>query len=172
MLELRADPEHALQVGLVAWAAIVAGRYPDLALLFAIPNAGKRTRRERGRLLDEGLKAGVWDLMLPVPRRGYHGLWLETKVDEMVPRQGRFVRYRSTLTDAQLRWGRAMQAQGFACRVYRSLDEARQILTDYLEGPDSGPIVEPELEQEPRAAAPAGPRQRARHRKGPEGRDA
>ena len=42
--------------------------------------AGKRYSPEAIRLKAEGLKAGVADLFLPVPRNGFCGLWIEMKV--------------------------------------------------------------------------------------------
>lgn len=54
--------------------------YPGLArLLFAIPNGGRRSQREAARLKDEGVQAGVPDLMLAVPVAPFHGLFIEMK---------------------------------------------------------------------------------------------
>lgn len=54
--------------------------YPALArLLFAIPNGGRRSPREAARLKDEGVQAGVPDLMLAVPVAPFHGLFIEMK---------------------------------------------------------------------------------------------
>ena len=73
--------EGAHQTALFQWAAIVSGVYPELARMFHIPNGGKRDRKEAARLKAEGVKPGVPDVFLPVPRGGYHGLWIELKVD-------------------------------------------------------------------------------------------
>ncbi len=65
--------------------AIVVGRfrnfYPETAgLLFAVPNAkGTRSRAEMKRLKDEGVLAGVSDLILLAPRGKYHGAVIEMK---------------------------------------------------------------------------------------------
>lgn len=53
--------------------------WPELEFLHAIPNAAKRGKRERGKMLAEGLKAGMPDLCLPCPRGIYHGLYIEMK---------------------------------------------------------------------------------------------
>ncbi|HYG67181.1 MAG TPA: hypothetical protein VD838_05955, partial [Anaeromyxobacteraceae bacterium] len=45
----RDDPEHQLQCLAIQWVALRTGRYPELELLHAIPNAARRTKRERGR---------------------------------------------------------------------------------------------------------------------------
>ena len=70
-------PEHREQVLFVARFRL---EYPGLArLLFAIPNGGRRSPREAGRLKDEGVQAGVPDLMLAVPVAPFHGLFIEMK---------------------------------------------------------------------------------------------
>lgn len=57
----------------------------DLEWFHAIPNGGTRgdddtTRKIRGgNLKAEGVRAGVADTFLPVPRGGYHGLYIEMK---------------------------------------------------------------------------------------------
>ncbi len=71
--------EHVEQRGLIDLCSMMIGRYPDLDLLYAVPNAAKRTKGERGRLLAEGMRAGVPDLALPVARRGYFGMYVELK---------------------------------------------------------------------------------------------
>jgi len=99
------EPEHRAQVGLVKWAALT--RIPhfrgspasDVEVsdtvadhLLAIPNGGARSPRTAGRLKAEGVKAGVWDLFLPLARLGYLGLWIEMKSDtgDVSPEQKKF----------------------------------------------------------------------------------
>jgi len=57
------------------WAAY----YPVLHWMMHIPLGGKRNPREAARLKAQGVKAGVSDILLPLPMDGYHGLWLELK---------------------------------------------------------------------------------------------
>lgn len=71
--------EHDEQKGLIVTCAMHEHRWPELKLIYANPNAGKRTPWEVGQLKEEGWKAGIADLTLPVPRRGYAGLYLELK---------------------------------------------------------------------------------------------
>lgn len=73
--------EGAHQTALFQWAELVSGVYPELVRMFHIPNGGKRDRKEAARLKAEGVKPGVPDVFLPAPRGGYHGLWIELKVD-------------------------------------------------------------------------------------------
>jgi hypothetical protein len=48
-------------------------------MLFAIPNGGARHKAIAGKLRAEGVRAGVPDICLPVPRGEYHGLFIELK---------------------------------------------------------------------------------------------
>ena len=77
-------------------------RWPELRLLHAIPNGGKRDIRTAAMLKAEGVKPGVPDICLPVPRGGKHGLYIELK-----RRKG------GTVSKAQEAWIRALMAQGF-----------------------------------------------------------
>src|SRR5262245_8907913 len=75
------EREHFEQVALFEWAQYNISRLPELDLLFAIPNGGKRSKAVAGKLKAEGVKAGVPDICLPVARRGYHGLFIELKAE-------------------------------------------------------------------------------------------
>lgn len=79
--------EHQHQKALIDWAmrtplprsadVFDGARISDY--LLAIPNGGKRNPREAARLKAEGVKAGVSDLLLPLRRLTYSGMWLEMK---------------------------------------------------------------------------------------------
>jgi hypothetical protein len=77
--------EHAHQSAVFAWANFNKVQYPELEHMFAIPNGGSRgdnakSRAIRGATMKaEGVKSGVPDIMLPVIRRGYCGLFIEMK---------------------------------------------------------------------------------------------
>jgi hypothetical protein len=77
--------EHDEQVNLFHWADIMSPQYPELALLHAIPNGGKRNINVARKLKEEGQKAGVPDICLPVPRGEYHGLYIEMKYGRNKP---------------------------------------------------------------------------------------
>ena len=66
--------ESVEQQSLFRWAAYQSGKYPELKLLYHVPNGGSRNKAEAGRFKAEGVKAGVPDLCLPVPRGEFHGL--------------------------------------------------------------------------------------------------
>lgn len=71
--------EHQHQVALFKWASKMLGKHPELALMYAIPNGGGRSKAEAGRLKAEGVKPGMPDLCLPVPRKGCAALYIEIK---------------------------------------------------------------------------------------------
>ena len=93
----------------------------ELALLFAVPNGGHRSKATAGRLKAEGVKPGVPDLCLPVPRGGSHGLFVELK-----RRKG------STTSPEQREWLSRLAGQGYATVVAKGWDEAAESITRYL----------------------------------------
>ena len=119
-------PEHAAQSALFTWAGYAKGRYPDLALMFAVPNAARRTKGQRGWLLDEGLKAGVPDICLPAPRYDdngrvmYHGMFIEMKAGK-----GRS-------SAAQSAWLDSLEKKGYYTIIANGFEEAKEAIEWYL----------------------------------------
>ena len=68
------------QEALFTWAKMQESRYPELSLMYAIPNGGSRHVIEAANLKRQGVKAGVFDVCLPVAKGVYHGMYLELKV--------------------------------------------------------------------------------------------
>lgn len=117
---MRNNAEHYEQARVVSWAKINETIYPELFLLYAIPNAGKRTPRQGAWLKAEGLKAGVPDICLPVARGKYHSIYIEQKVDD-----GR-------LQPQQKTWLKKLADQGnYTCASWSS-EETIKILKAYL----------------------------------------
>lgn len=75
----KSGSEHGHQVAVFVWVRANVRKEPLLDWLFAIPNGGQRNAATAGRLKAEGVKSGVPDLMLPVPRKNYAGLFIEMK---------------------------------------------------------------------------------------------
>ena len=116
------EPEEDVeQISLFRWAAHNRGRWPELELMFHIPNGGKRSKTEAERFREMGVKAGVSDVFLPVARNGCHGLWIEMKR----LRTGR-------PTKDQLEWIENMIKQGYAATVCHGWEQAAKVIEGYM----------------------------------------
>jgi hypothetical protein len=113
--------EFSEQCALIEWAALQQQRWPELALLYHIPNGGQRDRITGARLKAAGVRAGVPDLCLPVARQGWHGLYIELKVGANEP------------TSSQARWLDALTAQGYLAVACWGWDDARTTIEAYLD---------------------------------------
>lgn len=113
--------EHEEQVALMRLVDMHKGRWPELGMLYAVPNGGDRHPAVAAKLRAEGVKAGVPDLCLPVPRGGYHGLYVEMK------RQGK-----STTSAVQKAWVHALKHQGYRAEVCKGATEAWEVIQEYM----------------------------------------
>lgn len=113
--------EHAEQVALISWWALAHKRYrlPEYSLM-AIPNGGARHILTAVKLKQEGVRAGVSDLLLRVSENGYHALWIEMKIKG------------GKLSDSQSRFIEWQRNEGAKCVVCYSWTEAKEIIEDYL----------------------------------------
>ena len=94
--------------------------HPDLWVVFAVPNGGLRNKRNAVTLKREGVKAGVWDIFVPIPKGIYHGMWLEMKYGK------------NKLSEAQVLFGEQMERYGYRTDVAYSADEAYVKIQNYL----------------------------------------
>ena len=113
------DPEHRLQCLCFAWFNL---KYRQLkGILYAVPNGGSRNKIEAARMKDEGVTAGVSDLILQKSNRFYGCLAIEMKTK--VGRQ----------SESQKAWQRLMEANGNKYVICRSLDDFRREVEQYME---------------------------------------
>lgn len=123
--------ESDIQIACVEWFRY---QYQDL-VLFAIPNGGQRklttvhTKHgtkdlplEAKRMKDEGVLAGVSDLMLMKANRFFHGLFIEMKTDK------------GKQSDTQKAFEVKAKREGYAYATCRSFDDFQKAVTDYLNG--------------------------------------
>jgi hypothetical protein len=116
------------QMALFTWASrachggIVVGEY-----LFAIPNGGLRNKRVAGQLKAQGVKAGVSDIFLPVPRSTMHGLWIELKTPKSPESPA------GKPSEAQIAWLDKMGGQGYAAVICYGWTSAMDTIISYLE---------------------------------------
>ena len=111
------------QANVIKWSQqpSIRSRWPELALLHHIPNGGSRDAIEGRHLKAQGVKAGVPDLCLPVPRGRYHGLYIEMKTAS-----GR-------TSPEQEWWGEKLSGQGYFWEVCHGWESAVRVLEWYLE---------------------------------------
>ena len=120
--------EHGEQVRLMVWASLKTCEHPELDLLYAIPNGGQRNIIVAKRMKDEGMKAGVPDLHLPVARGEFHSLYIEMKSPSLKPKRGG----RGGVTTLQADWHERLRAQGNAVEICYGATEAENVITNYL----------------------------------------
>jgi VRR-NUC domain len=116
----RVDWEHREQVALMRWAGLARQEFPELELLFAIPNGGARNVIVASKLKAEGVKRGVPDLCLPVARHGWHGLFIELKAPG-----GR-------ATPEQAVWLEKLTQAGYLARLCVGWEAAERVIRMYL----------------------------------------
>jgi hypothetical protein len=118
----RNNEEHLIQCGIVDWYNLIIGD----DLLIAIPNGGARNAATGAMLKREGVRPGVWDLFLPVPCGGQHGLWTEVKVPSKRHRA------RGGLTEKQEAFGKKMRELGYATSVVYTTQDGIGSIRWYL----------------------------------------
>ena len=114
--------ETGIQKAVIAWTQQpeIRKKWPELAMLYHVPNEGKRTGRQGQTLHDAGLKRGVPDLCLPVARGGYHGLYIEMKTEKGRP------------SDPQKWWIEHLKLQGYYATVCHGYSHAILTLEWYM----------------------------------------
>lgn len=115
--------EESEQAALFEWAAYESGKWPELALMFHVPNGGYRDKATAARLKACGVKPGVPDIFLPAPRNGSAGLFIEMKVGTNRP------------TKEQLWYLDELCHQGYAVAVCYGFQNAIETITKYLREP-------------------------------------
>lgn len=112
--------EATEQVRLMNWAKFYEKDFPELGLLYHVPNGGSRDRREAANLKAQGVKAGVPDLFLPVAKAGKYGLYIEMKWGK------------NKTTEKQDWWIKQLREQGYAVEICRGADEAMDVIAEYM----------------------------------------
>ena len=115
----RAQPEAAEQEKVIAWARANERNYPYLQLLHCSLNGVKMTKAQAGRAIAQGMLSGVPDLFLPVPKNGYHGLFIEMKYGS------------NKVTENQEKFLQNAANVGYAVSVCYSAQEAIKRIEDY-----------------------------------------
>lgn len=110
--------ESSIQQNCVKWFRL---QYPKLMLnLFAVPNGGARRKKEAGIMKGEGVTAGVADLLLLYPSKGFYGLCVEMKTKD------------GKQQDTQKIWQEAVESAGYKYILCRSVYDFIDQVNDYL----------------------------------------
>jgi len=109
--------EREIQKMVIAWADL----QPELkGRVIHIPNEGKRSIVGGFLAKKEGLRPGVSDLLIPIARGGYIGMWIELK-----SKSGK-------VSDVQRSFMADMETLGYMTTVCRSFDRAVHVISSYM----------------------------------------
>lgn len=102
----------------------VALRFPLAAeLIYHVPNGGHRVKAVAAKLKAQGVKAGVPDLVLPMARGGYFGLYIEFKAKPP---------FDAEVSANQHAFINKLNAQGYLAVVCRGHIDALEAIRAYL----------------------------------------
>ena len=108
------------QAVVISWCEMQKSKYPELDMIFSIPNGGYRNKIEAHNLKLQGVKSGVPDIMLAYPSKPFAGLFIEMKWGKNKP------------TKNQEDWIKRLSAVGYRCEVCYSAEEAIAVIKEYL----------------------------------------
>lgn len=114
------NEETRMQIEFFRQVPLFFPRLPD-KLLFAVPNGGSRHKIEAANMKRQGVKAGVADVILQIPKKGFASLCLEFKT-----KTGR-------QSKEQREYQRQVEMAGSKYVVVRSVEEAIFVMKKYLD---------------------------------------
>jgi hypothetical protein len=120
----RAKPVDREGLEQAALMAELRARMPEVAdLIFHVPNGGHRVKAVAAKLKAQGVKAGIPDLVLPMARGGFFGLYIEFKATP--PND-------AAISDSQHERIRKLNAQGYLAVVCRGHFDTMEQIRAYL----------------------------------------
>lgn len=108
--------ESNLQIQCVKWFRL---KYPN-TIIAAIPNGGKRNAITASILKQEGVLAGMPDLIICCARNGFNGLFIEMKFGK------------NRLSESQLLMMIKLRGEGYKTEVCYTFDEFERVCNEYL----------------------------------------
>ena len=118
--------ESQIQKDFVRW---FRARYESIEpLFFAVGNGGARNVWTAKIMKDEGVRAGVADLILLIPRHGFAGLLVEMKTPD------------GKQSDSQKTFERLATQYKYKYVVVRDLPTFQQLMMWYIEDKEEEPI--------------------------------
>lgn len=112
--------EHMIQSACFDWCRVMEQTDERYKMIYAIPNGGHRHIGQARKLKKEGVKAGVWDVAVDVPMRGFHGMRLEFKSEK------------GKLTPEQIEMGHRYKRYGYVTSIIRNFAQFRSIVEAYF----------------------------------------
>ncbi|WP_460420802.1 VRR-NUC domain-containing protein [Pseudomonas sp. ZL2] len=124
------DREGLEQASLMRELAL---RYPAAAkLIYHVPNGGHRHKLVAIKLKEQGVKAGVPDLVLPMARGGHFGLYIEFKAKPP---------FDAAVSPSQDAYIQALLDQGYLAIVCRGSIDAIEAIRAYLLQPQTRAVA-------------------------------
>jgi hypothetical protein len=113
-------PERDHQTAFFTWLRISEPQFPLLSRFFATAHFGSDAQDIAPETRYSGVRGGVPETFLPVPRGGRHGLWIEFKAGK------------KTLTSEQSEWKLFLEHEGYQVHVVHDWIEAACVTLMYL----------------------------------------
>lgn len=110
--------ESRLQVNCVKWFRLAYRQWANH--LIHVPNGGSRDLRTAQRLKAEGVLPGVSDLVLFIPNKTHHGLFIELKIKP------------NRQSTHQKEWQELVTNMGYGYSLVYSFDEFQKTIQDYI----------------------------------------
>ncbi len=92
-------------------------------------SAGRRRGKGIGWAKQQGLRKGIPDIHIPIPRGNFHGLWIELKRED---------EKEAEVSEAQKAWLAFLNLHGHCARVCYGCDSAMETVKRYMNGKDMG----------------------------------
>ena len=99
---------------------------PVYDAIYHVPNGGFRDFKTSKDMKKQGVRKGVSDLVLPIGRGGYFGLYIEFKAARP---------HNSDISEEQVDWLELVEREGYAATLAVGKDEAIEILLNYMSMP-------------------------------------
>lgn len=113
--------EASEQAALFQWSYVARQKYKELELMYHVPNGGRRDKREAASLRRQGVKAGIPDIVLPVARGGFFGLYIELKFGK------------NKTSPIQDVWIKRLREMNYKVEVCYGWVAAREVIESYLD---------------------------------------
>lgn len=124
----KSGSEHAHQSALFCWAGQSVNPLKErIKWLHSIPNGAHMGPKHASKMIKEGMRAGVWDIFLPVTMGPFSGLYIEMKAPKHKGTSSEGMR------DKQLEFEEHIISQGYAHHRCFSWEDARDVIINYMD---------------------------------------